>query len=907
MGRSSRRQRRLGRWVFLIGVALYAPASASAATYFVRVSGDDSNDGLTPATARASVRATARMLQQPGDRLIVGPGSYQEGNVMPRGSGTPEAPIVLHGDISGELTGDPPGPVVIVPPNTPAANNGFIVYGRHDVIIENFDIEGADDAAMQVRPHSRTGVDSFNITIRNNNCRNGRRRGIRIVANGNVTAVGNTITGFRGIALTMDGYEVEPHVVVSGNVITANGAPVQIQRAASVTVVDNDLRSNRSGLGIGDGGNIMIARNQILAERRAINAAGDQISIADNTLQRGGTTWAREFIKLTRNEFVDPAVGFAASVESGGTIELIENQLPRVYTSSPDGQLILRHNNARFLDIGSAQIATLEDNVVSEFILMERIGNLALERNRATSVQLHSDDAVVRENVLTGDATISADTALVSRNHSGSLTLNRFRSYDRRNPESFVVEGNVVGELFRIGEARAPVEHAIVGHNTVAGRLRIFAQTALEARGNEARGITCVLTEADSRLILADNTSTTSTEAGLVVVGSGQSLIENNISSDNADNGLATRSSRNLTIIGNTFEANPQGGISIQVPLVGDCNDDFSVSIGELTTIVRISLGQSGVYRCRAADIDGDDGVAIDEVMRAIGAAFERADTHAPHIEIRSNRVEDNGRFGIDVRAAGPVVARDNQVLRNGGIALSVRARGRQRDSAAIGNVLGASGAEGLLFDGLLAAEIRNNVIVSNREAGILLRNAPRTAVINNLIYANGDDGISIGVGAEQPAQQAVVANNTIYANAGWGLTVGTNGVPSTEAVVRNNIIDANLRGGVAAARGSADGLALDYNLRNDANYESVPGNDNDFEGDPLFVSPAGVDGLLGGEGFEDDNLRLQPNTPARDAGSAPAGELGITGSAIEGLAQDTGIVDVGFHYGASAEIQGAR
>jgi hypothetical protein len=90
MERNGGRLRTLGRLMFLIAVAWCAPASVAAATYFVRVSGDDSRDGLTPATARASVRATARMLQNPGDRLIVGPGRYHEGNVMPAVAARPK-------------------------------------------------------------------------------------------------------------------------------------------------------------------------------------------------------------------------------------------------------------------------------------------------------------------------------------------------------------------------------------------------------------------------------------------------------------------------------------------------------------------------------------------------------------------------------------------------------------------------------------------------------------------------------------------------------------------------------------------------------------------------------------------------------------------------------------------------
>jgi hypothetical protein len=109
------------------------------------------------------------------------------------------------------------------------------------------------------------------------------------------------------------------------------------------------------------------------------------------------------------------------------------------------------------------------------------------------------------------------------------------------------------------------------------------------------------------------------------------------------------------------------------------------------------------------------------------------------------------------------------------------------------------------------------------------------------------------------------------------------------------------VHGGVAAERNSRVDLAIDFNLNNDGYEPSIPVSSTDFEGDPRFVAAAGADGILGGAGFEDDDLHLQPGTPARDAGSAPAAELGISGSAVAGQDSDTGIVDVGFHYGADA------
>src|SRR4029453_4116689 len=146
-------------------LVLVGVSRASATTYFVRASGDDAHHGLSPETAFASIRPVGRLLVNPGDRVIVGPGVYREGNITPDGSGTTDAPIVFLADSTGQLTHDPPGPVRIIPPNTESAGSGFIVRGGHDVVIEGFTVEGAARAGIKIRPDVRTGTDRSAGTV----------------------------------------------------------------------------------------------------------------------------------------------------------------------------------------------------------------------------------------------------------------------------------------------------------------------------------------------------------------------------------------------------------------------------------------------------------------------------------------------------------------------------------------------------------------------------------------------------------------------------------------------------------------------------------------------------------------------------------------------------------------------
>src|SRR5262245_26981197 len=66
------RRRMVRRAVVLLAFVLFSSTSAVRATiYYVRASGDDSRDGLSPAAAFARIRPAARLLRNPGDRLIV--------------------------------------------------------------------------------------------------------------------------------------------------------------------------------------------------------------------------------------------------------------------------------------------------------------------------------------------------------------------------------------------------------------------------------------------------------------------------------------------------------------------------------------------------------------------------------------------------------------------------------------------------------------------------------------------------------------------------------------------------------------------------------------------------------------------------------------------------------------------
>ena len=54
----------------------------------------------------------------------------------------------------------------------------------------------------------------------------------------------------------------------------------------------------------------------------------------------------------------------------------------------------------------------------------------------------------------------------------------------------------------------------------------------------------------------------------------------------------------------------------------GDCNGDQQVAINELLAIIDVALGQAPVSMCEAADVDGNGGITVDEILAAVNSAL---------------------------------------------------------------------------------------------------------------------------------------------------------------------------------------------------------------------------------------------------------------------------------------------
>ena len=838
---------------------LWTAGPAAATTWYVRADGNDDHDGLTPASALASVRPAARRLREPGDRLIVGPGTYREGNISPFGNGTPEAPMVLFGDASGASTGDPPGRVLIVPPNTPKADSGFLIRGRHDVVIEGFEISGASDAGIEVRDRVRTGEASTRIALRHNRVI-GCRKGIQLFAEGEVELTGNHLVG------------ADPPTAWAGDGLVVRGGTMRLRMAGNV-FADRFI-------GIRGGGMLeaVLDNNELRTQARNVQFGADRLTLIGNRLLgplRGGEFYARELIAVDNQ--VQGSIAFGATDlleierntiagvamirQSPARVRIAENTFSELSIGG-GGDVAVTDNQGQLLKSRPVETMVATGNRFTDAMKVRATGTAAVTDNQVGGLVVRAGIATVEANIVARKAIIAADEATVIDNTAAALAVQARHRTDEEPPLEggmLTVRDNTVDSELAVGG----VATVVVAANTVSGPLKAAAFETIEVTDNEARGITCLARTTGTDVTLRENRSRHG-RAGLAVIGAESATVEDNVAAENVGAGLVVRRTARLLAAGNELRANGQGGASIRVPPTGDCDENVDVTVDELVTVVGLTLQRRPFHECDAADANRDRAVTVDEVVLSVGAALGRPDPLVSSVELRDNRVEDNGRFGLDVNARAAITATGNRVLRNSGIALAVKGLLPLSEALVSGNVLGGSAAEGLMIAGVERSEVRDNVVFSSREAGILLRAAPNATVINNLVYANGRAGIVAGLGYA-PTDVTDISRNTFFANGRGGLTLGEHSVTSTGTTVRNNIINENLVAGLTVVENATVSLTVERNVNTDGYSENVTPGETDIDADPLFVDPDGPDGILGEQGFADDDFRLQPGSPAID------------------------------------------
>ena len=210
---------------------------------FVRIAGNDGNDGLSPATAVQTLSRALKMVA-PGSTVYVGPGQYSGMVTVHNFGGTSGFPLRLVADTKGTHTGDAAGPVEL---NAGGAVSSMLIENSTNVIVDGFTLTGA---MPQVLPKKLTAsaielrAGSDHSTVRN--CviiGNGPADGMRIRASGvlvfnnlisnifhgveisgsvtGVTLINNTIaiSGATGISLTLNAGIAPSGTILKNNII----------------------------------------------------------------------------------------------------------------------------------------------------------------------------------------------------------------------------------------------------------------------------------------------------------------------------------------------------------------------------------------------------------------------------------------------------------------------------------------------------------------------------------------------------------------------------------------------------------------------------------------------------------------------------------------------------------------
>ena len=208
--------------VVLLG-GLCCEAPVSAATYFVRKTGSDSNAGTT-ATAAFQTIGKAVLVASNGDTVYVGPGTYSEsGSVQDKNSSA--EPLQFVADTSGAMTGDSPGAVVI------PSSSYFYVENSRSIQLYGFTLLGT----LEWRSSSWDG-------LLHGCTRTGSSTSLKVIQ-ASLTLRECTITNTSTHAVYVDDATSKLYVeksTISGNSVDA----IHVVKAAVCTVQDSVISNN---------------------------------------------------------------------------------------------------------------------------------------------------------------------------------------------------------------------------------------------------------------------------------------------------------------------------------------------------------------------------------------------------------------------------------------------------------------------------------------------------------------------------------------------------------------------------------------------------------------------------------------------------------------------------------------
>ncbi|HNB59261.1 MAG TPA: right-handed parallel beta-helix repeat-containing protein [Phycisphaerales bacterium] len=262
--------------MILLGVCATAmpglARDALAETYYVRKSGSDSANGLTPATAWASITKAATSMIA-GDTVYVGAGTYQT-EVVPASSGTSTNPIRYIADTTGQNTGDA-GAVTI---STWGSSHGFELKNRDYVEISGFSLRISGQFAILIS-------SSIGCKIVGCDASGSSKPGFDIV--GSEVEIDGCVVknlGAAGIEIGPKG-GVQSKVTIRNVSITGVSAECVKIKSDSTVVIEDSTFYNYPTIGVMVGGRAQatVSRCTFYGGSTGVQASGDSVAV-DNCL-----------------------------------------------------------------------------------------------------------------------------------------------------------------------------------------------------------------------------------------------------------------------------------------------------------------------------------------------------------------------------------------------------------------------------------------------------------------------------------------------------------------------------------------------------------------------------------------------------------------------------------------------
>jgi parallel beta-helix repeat protein len=605
-------------WAWIAGLAvlcLLARAS-SAAVFYVRAGGSDDADGLSPAAAFATINHAALSLRNPGDQVIVGQGTFKEGDITPAHSGFAGHLVEFIADTSGTLTGDGAGPVEITPPAP--RTTGFLLAGRHHIRIDGFTIVGAVDAGIQVRSDV-TGLASSDVTIRNTVVRDCVKRGLDITAGGVVAvddnvAVANgssgiSITGLAGTGATLavsnnqaiqngsHGLFVSNAIggVIVGNQAEDNAGSGILMRASSNVSIDGNMASgNQDGIaaGVGANGTDLVTDVSINGNDAHDNAqagidvvASGSVTVEQNSVTNSGTTGV-----LIVGDGGSTAAIRSNEIQSNGTDGVSVRGTASLTVSDNNVQA----NKANGLRVRQSSTVTITDNMITnnQNTGMDAVanGSVAFKRNTVTG-----NGAVGASVVADTNATIRVDLSANTLQHNAGggvfvagasagtvadnvveddpadgivVRLSTRLSFVRNR----IARSDGIGLAVGVGtEQSGGSDFVLLGNQITAsakGGISVFATGNVTVSANTVThsgqsGVSVQAVGAAVNPTLSNNTIGTSGGHGIFLLGSDGGVVQNNVVFSNGDTGITLRSAPDLLLVNNLVYANVHDGLAI--------------------------------------------------------------------------------------------------------------------------------------------------------------------------------------------------------------------------------------------------------------------------------------------------------------------------------------------------------